>query len=306
MEAANHPGAVRGDRRPGRGDGGGPAGGGRSDEPGSRSWLQDERLARRRPADRQHARTPGRRSRPTSRPASSRRGWAARTPTGGWISSTPSPRIWARPSCGPISRSVIDVNRDPSGASLYPGQAPPSCAPPPPSTASRCIAGQRRTRPRSTAGRCGSSPTIRRPAAEIARLRASTRRWSSTTPTRSARMIPACSMGPCRNFNHRLERRPDLRSDPDRRRLRRPARSAEFGTQVVNGRFKGGWSTRHYGQPVHRRPRHPDGAGCRGYIDEPEIAHRSQLADPYDADRAAALRAVLTQVLNACLRFAQS
>ena len=30
-------------------------------------------------------------------------------------------------------------------------------------------------------------------------------------------------------------------------------------SHVINGRFKGGWTTRHYGQPARRRPRHPDG-----------------------------------------------
>ena len=48
----------------------------------------------------------------------------ARTPTGGSTGSTTSRASSARPSSAPrISRTVIDVNRDPSGASLYPGQA---------------------------------------------------------------------------------------------------------------------------------------------------------------------------------------
>ncbi len=52
-----------------------------------------------------------------------------------------------------ISRTVIDVNRDPSGASLYPGAATTGLCPDTPSMARRSIArGNRRMRPRSPAG----------------------------------------------------------------------------------------------------------------------------------------------------------
>ena len=51
-------------------------------------------------------------------------GWRARMPTGICRNSTALRRRWTRRSSPPtISRTVIDVNRDPSGASLYPGQA---------------------------------------------------------------------------------------------------------------------------------------------------------------------------------------
>ena len=69
-------------------------------------------------------RTPARTSRPISKAVSSRPGSRARTPTGGSTGSTISPPISARRSIRTaISRTVIDVNRDPSGVSLYPGQA---------------------------------------------------------------------------------------------------------------------------------------------------------------------------------------
>ena len=63
-----------------------------------------------------------------------------------------------------ISRTVIDVNRDPSGASLYPGQATTGLCPDTTSTASRSIGtARRRTRRRSpSGGRAGSSPIMRR------------------------------------------------------------------------------------------------------------------------------------------------
>ena len=63
-----------------------------------------------------------------------------------------------------LSRTVIDVNRDPSGASLYPGQATTGLVPDRrPSTASRSIAtARRRRRPRSSAARRATSRPITR------------------------------------------------------------------------------------------------------------------------------------------------
>ena len=95
----------------------------------SREIGHDDRLARRvdarrRAAARQppayrHAISPASGARPRLAVAA-----RATMPTGGSTSSTTSPPISARPSSAPtISRTVIDVNRDPSGASLYPGQA---------------------------------------------------------------------------------------------------------------------------------------------------------------------------------------
>ena len=74
-----------------------------------------------------------------------------------------------------ISRTVIDVNRDPSGASLYPGQATTGPrARPKPSTASRSTAtAERRRRRRSSGARqLYFEPYHAALAAEIARLRA--------------------------------------------------------------------------------------------------------------------------------------
>jgi len=80
--------------------------------------------------------------------------------------------------------------------------------------------------------------------------------------------------------------------------LRRPFLS------VTNGRFKGGYTTRHYGHPAARRARGADGARRRGYLDEPQ--GEVDLANwpcPWDDAVAAPMRAV-QQVLSACLAFA--
>ena len=77
------------------------------------AWLT--RHARRRAAGREHAARRARTFPPASKRGSSRRGSRARTPTGTSTGSTTSPPTSARRSSAPrISRTVIDVNRDPS------------------------------------------------------------------------------------------------------------------------------------------------------------------------------------------------
>lgn len=63
-------------------------------------------------------------------------------------------------------------------------------------------------------------------------------------------------------------------------------------THVVNGRFRGGWTTRHYGQPQ-------DGV----HAIQMELAQRAYLQSEvppfnYDADKASSLRSVLSDILQ--------
>ena len=73
---------------------------------------------------------------------------------------------------------------------------------------------------------------------------------------------------------------------------------------VLDGRFKGGWTTRRYGRPHEGVHAIQMELACRGYMDE-----SVPLADwpaPYDEARAAPLRASLAEILNACLDFAKA
>ena len=98
--------------------------------------------------------------------------------------------------------------------------------------------------------------------------------------------------------------------------------------RVTNGRFKGGWITRHYGQPdapqaaslssPRRRGRAASDRGaqgsvhaiqmelaCRGYMDDPPGAVTpDNWPAPYEPERAAPLRKTLTEILTACRDFA--
>ncbi|HEY0648423.1 N-formylglutamate amidohydrolase, partial [Phenylobacterium sp.] len=81
--------------------------------------------------------------------------------------------------------------------------------------------------------------------------------------------------------------------------------ASEF-SRVTNGRFKGGWTTRHYGQPEQGVHAIQMELACRGYMDEPPGLLTSKTwPTPYDDARAAPMRAALSNVLTACLDFAK-
>jgi formiminoglutamase len=74
---------------------------------------------------------------------------------------------------------------------------------------------------------------------------------------------------------------------------------------VVNGRFKGGWITRHYGEPARGVHAIQMELACRGYLREPDgPATPDNWPVPLDPARAAPLRATLKTVLEACITFA--
>jgi formiminoglutamase len=73
---------------------------------------------------------------------------------------------------------------------------------------------------------------------------------------------------------------------------------------VTNGRFKGGYTTRHYGEPdkgVHAVQLE---LAIRGYMEEPEVPTPENWPQPYDAERAAPMHAILQRILETCISFA--
>ena len=205
-----------------------------------------------------------------------------------------------------VSRSAIDVNRDPSGQSLYPGQA----------TTDLCPVETFSGEPLYAAGDEPGEPEIagRREAlfepyhaaltAEIERLR----EYHPRIVLYDAHSI--CSRIP-RLFDGEL---PHLNiGDYDGRscapELTRAvvaiAEASEFSS-IVDGRFKGGWTTRRYGVPdagVHAIQME---LACRAYLDEPDDLGPDSWPVDYDPARAADLRAVLGDILTACMKFAES
>ncbi|MGH6999762.1 MAG: N-formylglutamate amidohydrolase, partial [Phenylobacterium sp.] len=78
-------------------------------------------------------------------------------------------------------------------------------------------------------------------------------------------------------------------------------------SRVTNGRFKGGWTTRHYGRPDEGVHAIQMELACRGYMDDPaDPPTPGAWPTPYYDTQAAPMRAVLTNVLKASLAFAQA
>lgn len=203
-----------------------------------------------------------------------------------------------------MARSVIDVNRDPSGASLYPGQTTTELCPTtlfdgtpihagdPPDAAE--IA-RRRT--------LWFMPYHTALTEEIGRLRARHRRVVLYDAHSILSHVP-------RLFEGRL---PQFNIGTNGGRSCDPALSAavagicaESGeSHVVNGRFRGGWTTRHHGRPEDGVHAIQMELAMRGYLDEPEATTPENWPRPWDEGRAARLAPTLSAILNACIAFAK-
>jgi N-formylglutamate deformylase len=205
-----------------------------------------------------------------------------------------------------ISRTVIDVNRDPSGASLYPGQATTGLCP------TETFDGEPLYKP-------GAEPD----ASEIDRRR---RTWfdpyhsALTTELQRLRslhervvlydchsirsVIPRLFDGTLPVFN--LGTNEGRSADPALQEIVTAILANAGQSSVVNGRFKGGWITRHFGRPetgVHALQME---LSCRGYLNEPigPVGPDNWPAS-YDPEFAAPTRATLKAILEAALRWAR-
>jgi N-formylglutamate deformylase len=206
-----------------------------------------------------------------------------------------------------ISRTVIDVNRDPSGVSLYPGQATTELCP-------------TTTFDGDPLYESGAEPTaeqiVERRArffdpyhatlrAEIERLRARHTNVVVYDCHSIRSVIPRLFDGTLPHFNIGTNGGTACAaalSDS----IENICVSSGL-SHVVNGRFKGGYITRSLGRPetgVHAVQME---LACRGYMREPlgPVAE-TEWPTPYDEAYAAPMRAALTLILQTCLTFAQS
>jgi N-formylglutamate deformylase len=195
-----------------------------------------------------------------------------------------------------ISRSVIDVNRDPSGATLYPGMTTTELCP---TTTFDGEALYRR-------GQAPSSQEIaeRRRAyfdpyhaalgREIGRLRRAHRRIALYDCHSIRSTIPRLFDGELPAFNLGTNTRAS--ADPALIEAVADALSASGQSFVVDGRFKGGWITRAFGKPhegVHALQME---LACRAYMREPRSVDARNWPTPYEPAYAASTRGLLEKI----------
>lgn len=200
-----------------------------------------------------------------------------------------------------VSRSVVDCNRDPSGASLYPGQATTGLCPLE-TFDGEPLYGEGQEPDTETRRDTWFSPYHAAIAAEIARLKAMHERVVLYDCHSIRSRIPRLFDGELPELNIGTNRGATC----DRDLEAAVVDSASGRSHVLNGRFLGGWTTRHYGRPetgVHAIQME---IAMRAYLDEPE-GEPDEINWPprYDPDRAAPLRADLARILAGVLDFAK-
>jgi N-formylglutamate deformylase len=204
-----------------------------------------------------------------------------------------------------LSRTVIDVNRDPSGTSLYPNQA----------TTDLCPLTTFDGEPLYQPGHEPDTDEIRRRrehffapyhaalAAELEHVRAREGIVVLYDAHSIRSHVPRLFDGLLPNFN--IGTNHGLSCDPALTTAIEDVCGASDFSRVTNGRFRGGWITRHYGHPglgVHAVQME---LACRGYMHDPAgPVTPEDWPPPYDAERAEPLRLVLIEILNTCIAFA--
>ena len=203
-----------------------------------------------------------------------------------------------------ISRTLIDVNRDPGGVSLYPGQATTGLCP------TETFDGE-------PLYRLGEAPTAAEIAErrrlyfdpyheaidwELARLRARHPRVVIYDCHSIRSVIPRLFEGELPQFN--LGTNGGKTCDAALTRALERVCDATGLTRVTDGRFRGGYITRHYGRPPAGIHAVQMELACRGYMDEPAVPDEASWPSPYSDARASRIREALAAVLEACLAWA--
>jgi N-formylglutamate deformylase len=203
-----------------------------------------------------------------------------------------------------MSRTVIDVNRDPTGESLYPGQATTALCP------LETFDGERLYK-------AGEEPTTEEIArrrreyfdpyhaalsAELERLRAAHGSVVLYDAHSIRSRVPRLFEGELPQFN--IGTNNGASCDAALTAAVGKICAASTFTHVTNGRFRGGWITRHYGKPrqgVHALQME---LAMRGYLHEPETVNPHTWPATLEDAHAATLRVALRDILDTCVKFA--
>lgn len=205
-----------------------------------------------------------------------------------------------------LSRSVVDVNRDPSGASLYPGQ----------NTTGLCPLETFDGEPLYVPGGEPAPQEIERRRAAYfdpyhAALRAQIHRLRSTHglvvlwDAHSIRSrVPRLFEGVLPQFN--IGTHGGASCAPRLTEAIEKCCDVTKLGRVTNGRFRGGWITRHYGDPANGVHALQMELAMRGYLHEPAHFTEKNWPAPLDDAHAAVLRVALRDCLAECIRFAST
>jgi formiminoglutamase len=206
-----------------------------------------------------------------------------------------------------LSRTVIDVNRDPSGASLYPGQVTTELCP------TTTFDGEPLYKP-------GEEPT----AEEIAKRR---RKYFdpyhaalTAEISRLRNLHPRVVLYDCHSIRSVIARLfdgelPQFNLGTYSGQSCDPALTAAVErvvadtglSWVTNGRFQGGYITRFYGNPAAGIHAIQAELAIRGYLREPVgPVDESNWPPKYDEAFAAPMKATVRLMLEVCLNFAHS
>jgi N-formylglutamate deformylase len=202
-----------------------------------------------------------------------------------------------------LSRSIIDVNRDPSGASLYPGQATTELVP------TMTFDGEPLYRPGlapdaaeiAERRRVYFDPYHAALSAEMVRLRKKHRRVALFDAHSIRSVIPRLFDGELPVFN--LGTNSGASCSTGLRETVGALLAASGQSSVVDGRFKGGWITRAYGKPSKGVEALQLELACRAYMHEPERPAPENWPTPIDEERATPTRSTIKRVLEAILHW---
>ncbi len=187
-----------------------------------------------------------------------------------------------------LSRTVIDVNRDPEGRSLYPGQATTELCPTTTFDGEPLYPAGREPDARGIAARRARyyAPYHDAISAELARLRKRHDTVALFDAHSIRSVVPRLFEGTLPVFN--LGTNSGRSCAPELAQSLQGICAASGLPTVVDGRFKGGYITRQYGQPERGVHAVQLELAMRGYLEEPTTRLREGSWPPrYEDDRSA-------------------
>jgi formiminoglutamase len=204
-----------------------------------------------------------------------------------------------------ISRSVIDVNRDPSGVSLYPGQATTGLCPDTTFDGKPLYREGKRLEDEDIEDRRGRyfTPYHATLIDQIQRLKREHNRVVVYDAHSIRSHIPRLFDGELPVFN--IGTNGGKSCDQELSAACQAIGAASGQPTIANGRFKGGYITRSTGRPENGVHAIQMELAMRSYLREPAVVREDNWPPPFDLEIAAPTRATLKRVLNACIDFAR-